>query len=275
MTVRSADGDRPAAAARRLPGGCPDGRIRSRVKGIAVSPPVRAEKAGAAVLSIDVAGRPVEDPLAVFAAYCHRHGRTIRAYDWLAGTHPVLTPELIKVTRSPWMGSRISREQEYHLLRLSETAPWDDVPVHAHLRDADPMRDDGLYNRALGLYRHFLQDRPRALGHAKVSKALHLVRPGLFLILDSALLKRYRQAAEVAARDLAQAGSRHAPPRRAYWAAYRQDVVRAADGLAQLRAAASAHHDPLVVEAAGRLSDVRLLDILAWMPDRQDAPSVT
>ncbi|MFD6717479.1 DUF6308 family protein [Micromonospora chalcea] len=217
---------------------------------------------------IEVAGRPVNDPLGVFVDYCKQHARTIRAYDWAAGTHPVLTPELIKVTRAPYMGSRISREQERHLLRLSETAPWDDVPPDANLHDADPMLDGGHYDRALRLYQHFFQDRPRGLGHAKVSKSLHLVRPRLFLILDSALLRRYRRAAEVAARELQHAGSRHAPARRAYWAAYRTDLLRAAEGLELLRRAARDHDDPLVAEAAARLSDVRLLDIFAWMPDR-------
>ncbi|WP_051611023.1 DUF6308 family protein [Micromonospora sp. M42] len=210
----------------------------------------------------------MNDPLGVFVDYCERHARTIRAYDWLAGTHPVLTPELIKVTRAPYMGSRISREQERHLLRLSETAPWDDVPPDAHLRDADPMLDDGHYDSALRLYQHFFQDRPPGVGHAKVSKALHLVRPRLFLILDSALLRRYRRVAEIAALELQHAGSRHAPPRRAYWAAYRTDLLRATEGLALLRRAARVHANPLVAEAAVRLSDVRLLDILAWMPDR-------
>ncbi|MFY1661236.1 hypothetical protein [Micromonospora sp. WMMD1274] len=232
------------------------------------TPPSKQE-AGATVVPIEVAGRPVNDPLGVFVGYCKRHAHTVRAYDWLAGTHPVLTPKLIKVTRAPYMGSRMSREQERHLLRLSETAPWDDVPLNAHLRDADPMLNDGRYDSALRLYQHFFQDRPRGLGHAKVSKALHLVRPGLFLILDSALLRRYRRAAEVAARELQQAGSRHAPPRRAYWAAYRTDLLQAAEGLALLRGAARDHGDPLVAEAADRLSDVRLLDILAWMPDRR------
>ncbi|MGC4766080.1 hypothetical protein ACLQ20_24830 [Micromonospora sp. DT46] len=77
-----------------------------------------------------------------------------------------------------------------------------------------------------------------------MSKTLHLVRPGLFLILDSALLRRYRRAAGVAAREPQQAGSRHAPPRRAYWAAYRTDLLRAAEGLARLRAAARHHDEP-------------------------------
>ncbi|MFI7080411.1 hypothetical protein ACIBO1_24210 [Micromonospora sp. NPDC049903] len=85
-------------------------------------------------------------------------------------------------------------------------------------------------------------------------------------------LGRYRRAAEAAARELQQAG-RQAPPQRAYWAAYRTDLLRATDGLAVLRGAARDHDDPLVAEAADRLTDVRLLDILAWTPDREAAPT--
>lgn len=84
----------------------------------------RSGKADVTVFPIKVAGRLVDDPLGVFVDYCRRHARTIRAYDWLAGTRPVLTSTLIKSTRAPYAGSRISREQERHLLGLSDTAPW-------------------------------------------------------------------------------------------------------------------------------------------------------
>jgi hypothetical protein len=52
--------------------------------------------------------------------------------------------------------------------------------------------------------------------------------------------------------------------RRAYWAAIRLDLLRGADALAQLRVAMreTGDGDPLG-EAADRLSDVRLLDILS------------
>ncbi|MCM0673216.1 DUF6308 family protein [Micromonospora phytophila] len=217
---------------------------------------------------IQVAGRIIEDPLIPFTAYCQRNGGTIRNYDWLAGSSSVLTPQLIKATRSPWMGSRISRTQELHLLDLSETAPWSDVAGDAHLKDAEPVEAEGLYARAVRLYQHFYHPRVRGIAVAKVSKSLYLMRPALFPILDSRLLNLYRESAEQAARDLGWLQGRQAPPRRAYWAAYRLDVVRARDGLAILREVAGRHQDPLVVVAASRLTDVRIMDILAWSLDQ-------
>jgi hypothetical protein len=213
---------------------------------------------------IEVAGRLITDPLEIFAAYCRRSHGTVRHYDWLAGTAHVLTPELVKATRSPWMGSRISECQERHLLDLSESAPWQDVPIDARLQEADPAAPHGLYAYSLRLYNHFFIDRPPELGHAKVSKCLHLMRPSLFPILDSRLLRLYRVSAERAAKELQAAGVPDAPPRRAYWAAYRRDVVRAEQGLETLRAVARDQTDPITVEAAERLSDVRIVDILAW-----------
>ncbi|MET7666768.1 DUF6308 family protein [Micromonospora luteifusca] len=217
---------------------------------------------------IEVAGRIIEDPLIPFIAYCRRNGGTIRNYDWLAGSSLVLTPELIKATRSPWMGSRISHEQGLQLLRLSETAPWSDVASDAHLKDAEPVEADGLYARAARLYQHFYHPRVRGIAVAKVSKSLYLMRPALFPILDSRLLSLYRESAEQAARNLEWLQERQAPPQRAYWAAYRLDVVRARDGLAILREVAGRHQDPLVVEAASRLTDVRIIDILGWSFDQ-------
>ncbi|SIN35746.1 hypothetical protein [Micromonospora cremea] len=166
------------------------------------------------VPQIKVAGRIIEDSLTPFIAYCQRNGGTIRNYDWLADSSLVLTPKLIKATRSPWMGSRISHEEGLHLLRLSETAPWQAVADGAHLGDADPVQVDGLYARALQLYHHFYDALVRGIAVAKVSKRLYLMRPALFPILDSRLLNLYWKRAKQAARDLAWLQGRQAAPRR-------------------------------------------------------------
>ncbi|SBT52507.1 hypothetical protein GA0070611_5667 [Micromonospora auratinigra] len=219
------------------------------------------------MFSIQVAAEPVADPLGILAAYCDTSAGTVRAYDLLPAPRATLTPTVIKVTRSPWMGSRISHEEAHHLLSLSNTAPWAAVPATAHLRDADPQVENDLYDEALRLHRHFIHNRRPGLGLGKISKCLHLTRPGLFPILDSAVRKRYRRAAKEAAQTLTAAGCLDRPRRRAYWAAIRQDLLRSQDGLAQLRSAASEHDNALVREAAQKLSDVRLLDILTWAPN--------
>jgi hypothetical protein len=198
----------------------------------------------------------------VVSGYCRKHAATLHRYDWLAGTTRSLTQELVAATGRPWMNSRISQEQARWLVGRAATAPWDGVAQAALLRDADPVVRDGLYDAADRLYRHFHQDRPKGVNHAKISKCLYLMRPGLFPILDSRLMALHRRPALAAARDLAVRCDRPRV-RRAHWAAVRLDVLRSADALERLREWMR-DGGGTVADAADRLSDVRLLDILAW-----------
>ncbi|SNT55816.1 hypothetical protein SAMN05421812_109277 [Asanoa hainanensis] len=205
---------------------------------------------------IEVAGWKVLEPLAVVAAYCRDQATTLRRYDGLAGVQETLTPEVV---RASWLlNSRISYAQQRWLLDRSPGAPWHDVAAGTQLRDADPEVAGGDYDKAERLYAHFYRDRPRGIDHAKISKCLHLTRPGLFPILDRRMLQLYHQPARTAARDLEDVRRDKRPVRRAYWAAIRRDLLQAEDALAALRAALRDTGD------GGELSDVRLLDILAW-----------
>ena len=213
---------------------------------------------------IEVAGWKVDEPLAVVSAYCREHAVILRRYDGLAGEQDTLTTEVV---RASWLlNSRISYAQQRWLLDRSPGAPWHDVAAAALLRDADPGVPGGDYDNAERLYAHFYRDRPRGIDHAKISKCLHLTRPGLFPILDRRTLKLYHQSARLAARELEDV---RRPVRRAYWAAIRLDLLRGEDTLVQLRAAMreTGAGDPLG-EAADQLSDVRLLDILSGAAGR-------
>jgi hypothetical protein len=97
----------------------------------------------------------------------------------------------------------------------------------------------------------------------------------------SRLVARYRWAARTAARTLAIECPTRPPVRRAYWAAVRNDLLHAAKAVAMVRDRMRGNLCAAVVEAADRLSDVRLLDILAWwtegswpaaVGDREHAP---
>jgi hypothetical protein len=59
--------------------------------------------------AITVAGRVVRDPAHAIAVYLEQHGGTVTHYDFLAATFGQIDHQVIKATRSPWMGSRISR----------------------------------------------------------------------------------------------------------------------------------------------------------------------
>ncbi|MEV0719190.1 DUF6308 family protein [Asanoa sp. NPDC050611] len=210
---------------------------------------------------IQVAGWKVDDPLSVVSDYCRAHAGTLRRYDFLAGSADALTPELVTATTA--IHSRIGRPQAAWLLTKSASAPWAKVDREALLRDADPMAAGALYEDAELLYAHFYRDRPRDIDHATISKALHLTRPGFFPILDRRLLQLYHQRARAVARDLTDQRRDRRWPRRTYWAAIRADLLLASDALDELRTAMRAEGD-LVKEAADRLSDVRLLDVLCW-----------
>jgi len=214
--------------------------------------------------AITVGGHVVRDPADAIADYLHRYGGTVTHYDFLAGTFDQIDPDLVRATRSPWMGSRISAKEAAWLIDRGTTAPWGAVPLDAQLKDADPRAIDGLYDRAALLWEHFWDARPGGVSTAKISKTLYLMRPGLFPILDSYLTMFYRTAARAAAIDVGQQRPSLAPFRTLYWEAVRRDIVDNEAALRALRRVLPATGAPLAEQAIERLSDLRFLDMLAF-----------
>src|SRR6516225_1762110 len=214
--------------------------------------------------AITVGGRLVRDPADAVANYLEKYGGTVTHYDFRAGTFDQIDPDLVRATRSPWMGSRISAKEAAWLIDRGTTAPWAAVPLDAQLKDADPLAVDGLYDRAADLWEHFWDARPANVSTAKISKTLYLMRPGLFPILDSYLIRFYRTAARAAAIDLGQQRASLGRFRTLYWEAVRRDILDNEAGLQVLRQVLAATGAPLPEQAARRLSDLRLLDMLAW-----------
>jgi Family of unknown function (DUF6308) len=224
---------------------------------------------------IAVAGRVVGNPAAAIVRYLDQYGGTVTHYDFRAGTFGEVDGDLIRATRSPWMGSRISAQEAAWLTGRSAIAPWAAIPPDAQLKDADPLVEGGLYDRATVLWEHFWAARPAHVSTAKISKVLYLMRPGLFPILDSYLTRFYREAARAAATDVAQKRISLSPVRTLYWEAIRRDVLGGEAALPVLREALAGSSAPLAREAARRLSDLRLLDILAFAasPDAAAEPA--
>ena len=214
--------------------------------------------------AIAVAGRVVRNPAHAVAEYLDQHGGTVTHYDFRAATFGQVNLDLIRATRSPWMGSRISAKQAAWLIDRGTTAPWAAIPLDARLKEADPLAVDGLYDRAAVLWEHFWDARPANVRTAKISKVLYLMRPGLFPILDSYLTRFYRTAARAAAIDVAQKRASLARFRTLYWEAIRRDILDNEAGLQALREVLAATEAPLAEQAARGLSDLRLLDMLAW-----------
>jgi hypothetical protein len=223
--------------------------------------------------AITVGGHVVRDPAYAIADYLEHYGGTVTHYDFRAGTFDQIDPDLVRATRSPWMGSRISAKEAAWLIERGTTAPWAAIPLGAQLKDADPLAVDGLYDRAAGLWEHFWEARPANVSTAKISKTLYLMRPGLFPILDSYLTRFYRTAARAAAIDVGQQRPFLARFRTLYWEAVRRDIVDNEAALRALRLALPATGAPLAEEAAERLSDLRLLDMLAFAASPGQAPA--
>jgi hypothetical protein len=199
-----------------------------------------------------VVGEPISivDALARLSRYPSRPAR----YDLPGpGLPDAITNDEIRRTRA--VSSRISQVQGEWFINRGCSAPW--VPVDADLREADPAAADGLYDAMLALYAHFESDAPSGVSLAKISKVLHLKRPGLFPILDSRLLRQYAQLARQAAQ--AYPARRY---KRAHWAAIRTDLLRSSPGLALLRE--SLETQPLPLKNLQLVSDLRLLDMIIW-----------
>jgi hypothetical protein len=215
--------------------------------------------------TIIVAGVPEPDPNQRIIDYVTARGtgETVLAYD-LGGQGDSSRLTHDEVTRTRKISSRISNDERAWFVRqAAECGPlWHAVPVDARLVDADPSVHGGLYDHMLALFNHFDEANERGIGYGKISKVLHFKRPHLYPILDSKLRDAYRRSAEAAAERYQQ----HRPGvRRSFWAAVRDDVLNPAnvEALKAVRTEMRNYRDDLVQRAA-ELSDVRLLDILAW-----------
>ena len=115
-------------------------------------------------------------------------GRTIRRYD-LPGPGDPTTLTRDEVARTHAVYSRISEKQLAWFVARAADAPW--PPADADLRAAEPNIRNGLYDQLEAFYRHFEIDAPSQVGRSKISKVLHVKRPGAYPILDSKVTAVY------------------------------------------------------------------------------------
>ena len=122
--------------------------------------------------AIAVAGHVVPNPAQAIVQYLEQHGGTVTHYDFRAATFGQINLDLIRATRSPWMGSRISAKEAAWIIGRGTTAPWAAIPLDAQLIEAEPLTESGLYDRAAALWEHFWDNRPANVSTAKISKVL-------------------------------------------------------------------------------------------------------
>lgn len=212
----------------------------------------------AAATVLVIAGRSIDIDTAIATAHAYP-AVTVTRYD-LPGPGPAAAITADEIARTHKVRSRISHAQRDWFIRTALDAPWAAVPTAAQLIDADPNLGGELYDRAEALYDHFRTAAPRHVGVAKISKVLHLKRPGLFPILDSKVMTFYRHHARAAAARYPHLGRREM-----YWAAIRDDLCTNLDsGALMMFRRRLAQSETEQVRRLASLTDVRLLDLLTW-----------
>lgn len=192
---------------------------------------------------------------AALARLEHYPARTPTIYDYPGPGHPTsISVDEIRRTRA--VSSRISAHEGDWFIAQAATAPW--TSSESSLHEADPGQSDGLYDAMEGLYQHFTAAAPKGVSLAKISKVLHLKRPAQFPILDSRLVRTYRDAATREAKVYSKREYQ-----KMYWAAIRRDLLASAEALTELRQRVR-EHPSSQVRALQVLTDVRLHDMLTW-----------
>jgi Family of unknown function (DUF6308) len=216
-----------------------------------------------------------EAGLAQLRAYARDHHQTVQFYDLGGdpagqpgpggGSDPVNEVTLADLARLAAVGAYLGPDDFGRLLGAGAAAAFAAVPATARLEDCAPGTD--LHQSAAALYDCFRAD---GIWRAKRSRLLHIKRPWLIPIADNRVDIIYRQRVERTASALGETG--------AAWEVVREDLRDGAEDLAWLAGQLAADEDP-AVQRAGRLTALRLLDILAWtaagdIPAAPEAPKL-
>lgn len=202
-----------------------------------------------------LAGTRISDASRIIDQFVENHPKTIHDYDGLAGSSSELTYEMAMATVI--VNSHLGKNEAEWFVERSRSAPWELLEADARLEDADPSIEGGLYDAALRVFEHFEKATPSGVAQGKISKVLYLMRPNLFPILDAHVREIYDLAAIEAASAVKEVRPGF-PFKRSHWAAFRLDLIRNESAIAAIRSATD-HGDEI-----SRLSDLRLLDIVAW-----------
>ncbi|MCU1605913.1 MAG: hypothetical protein JWP46_2378 [Modestobacter sp.] len=212
-------------------------------------------------MTLHVAGRVVEDPMSIWAAYAKYQRRALRVYDLPGAGHPAeLTSD--EVWRSRAIISHVTHAERLAFPEIWSAAGGPDLEADARITDADPLVRGGLYDRVQAVVAPFVARK--GVRYTKAYKVLHIKRPALFPILDSQLRRLYEEAEASYRRD-----NREKLPDDGfnYWGAIRLDVRFNQAALDHYRVELADRGGPL--EQLATLSDIRLLDIISWRLAKQ------
>lgn len=202
-----------------------------------------------------------DEALAVLRSYAMRHRGTVLLYD-LAGdedgrpgpggaAEPLDQITLADIGRLVVINAGLRADDVPPLLEVQASQAFAAVPPAACLEECTP--GSPLYLAATCLYDLF---RLPGVGGVKRSKLLHIKRPSLVPIYDSHVHRVYEDRAV----DL---GIEIQDPAGGWWEAARRDLVDGSADFAWLSARLRDDEHPLV-RRTGKLTGLRLLDIIAW-----------
>lgn len=197
----------------------------------------------------------------ILSGYARQYGKTVLWYDLAGseegqpgpkgGAEPINTVTIADIGQLVIIGAGLRAGDVPVLLEAASSGVLAAVPATARLEEWEP--GNSLDSSATVLYDQF---RLKRIGGAKRSKVLHMKRPWLVPIYDMQVGRAYkRRVAELTAEaDDASA---------VWWEAPKRDLVDGAGDFAWLAGSLAADEDP-AVRRLSRLTELRLLDILAW-----------
>lgn len=208
-----------------------------------------------------------DEALALVRNYAIRYAGTVLLYD-LAGddasypgpggaAEPVNTITLADIGRLVVINAGLRAGDVPLLLDVQADEAFAEVAATARLQECVP--GGPLYLAATLLYDLF---RLPGIGGVKRSKLLHLKRPWLVPIYDTHVHRVYKDMA-------ADLGAQIKDLDGGWWEAARRDLIDAADEFAWLSARLR-DDDEARVRRAGKLTELRLLDIIAWQLGADD-----
>jgi hypothetical protein len=216
--------------------------------------------------SMRVADRDLDlgQALGYLREYAVTYANTVRLYD-LAGdpdgrpgpgsaAEPVNAVALADIGRLVVINASLGADDVATLMDIDAAIEFTAVPPAARLEDCEPGND--VYQAATALYEKYRLARGSNIGRAKRSKLLHLKRPWLIPIADTRVVSIYRRRADTLAATLSMPDG--------HWEAVREDLIAGVDDFNWLTTRLCDHQEPSIRQLS-RLTNLRLLDILAWM----------
>jgi hypothetical protein len=171
--------------------------------------------------------------------------------DLAHAAEPVNTVTLADIGRLVIIKAGLRPDDVPALLTAASEQSFAAVPPDARLQECAP--GSSLYLAATEFYDLF---RHPGIGPVKRSKVLHLKRPWLVPIYDTHVHRIYQDRAADLRNEIDD-------PDGGWWEAARRDLLDGADDFAWLASSLRADDDARV-RRVGHLTEVRLLDLLAW-----------